>query len=253
MAFVFSTTTLGTFLNYDLATYVCLCVGEGFGPVDRWTVKSIHKQSANDRFNSFFFFSQLLCLTVVAVRGSVAGPEARSATPTGTDDKRLQSSGSVGILDSVLRGNGKSRQSRCVRCYEDRYYSSDRYGGGSDRYGASDRYGGASDRYGGYASRAADDPRSSWYYSYDRYDDRAVTGRDRDYDRYYSRDDRYAPRGSTYDRYEGRGAYDDYRRGSAYDRGYGTGYGYASYDSRDRYYADRYSDSSRGKFGEAAG
>lgn len=188
---------------------------------------------------------QLLCLAVVSVRGSasLAGPEARSATPTG-NDKQLSSSGPVGILDSVLRGNGKSRQSRCVRCYEDRYYSAgDRYGG-SDRYGSSDRYG-VSDRYGGYSSRAADDPRSSWYYSYDRYDDRGATGRDRDYDRYYSRDDRYAPR--TYDRYEGRG-YDEYRRGSGYDRGYGSGY--AAYDTRDRYYADRYSDSSRGKWWE---
>ncbi|KAH8406177.1 hypothetical protein KR215_006342, partial [Drosophila sulfurigaster] len=167
---------------------------------------------------------QLLCLAVVSVQGSNLGPEARSASPK--DVKSL--SAPVGVLDSVLRG--KSRQSRCVRCYEDRYYSS------------------GSDRYGGYSSRSGDDPRSaSWYYSYDRYDDRGA-GRDRDYDRYYGRDDRYAPR--TYDRYEGRG-YDDYYRRGSYDRGsgYGGGYGgYAAYDSRDRYYGDRYSDNSRDRY-----
>lgn len=45
--------------------YVCVCmyvwvVCEGFGPVGRWTVKSIHKQSANDRATnsrSTLFFS----------------------------------------------------------------------------------------------------------------------------------------------------------------------------------------------------
>ncbi|XP_062135535.1 FHA domain-containing protein FhaA isoform X5 [Drosophila sulfurigaster albostrigata] len=168
------------------------------------------------------FIQLLLCLAVVSVQGSGLGPEARSASPK--DVKSL--SAPVGVLDSVLRG--KSRQSRCVRCYEDRYYSS------------------GSDRYGGYSSRSGDDPRSaSWYYSYDRYDDRGA-GRDRDYDRYYGRDDRYAPR--TYDRYEGRG-YDDYYRRGSYDRGSGYGYGgYAAYDSRDRYYGDRYSDNSRDRY-----
>ncbi|KAH8370787.1 hypothetical protein KR093_004963, partial [Drosophila rubida] len=167
---------------------------------------------------------QLLCLAVVAVQGSALGPEARSATPTRSEQ---QPSTAVGVLDSVLRG--KSRQSRCVRCYEDRYYSS------------------GSDRYGGYSSRAGDDPRSSWYYSYDRYDDRGSSrDRDRDYDRYYGRDDRYSPR--TYDRYEGRG-YDDYYRRGSYDRGSSYGYGaYAGYDSRDRYYGDRYSDNSRDRY-----
>ncbi|KAH8367085.1 hypothetical protein KR084_000507, partial [Drosophila pseudotakahashii] len=169
----------------------------------------------------------LSCLAlVVCVQAAVTGPEARS---NGDSKDQQLATASVGILDSVLRG--KSRQSRCVRCYEDR-----------DR----DRY------YSGYASRTGDDMRgsSTWYYS--GYDDRS-TSRDRDYDRYYDRsryyDDRYTPR--TYDRYEGRG-YDDYRRGSGYggsgsydrERGYG-------YDNRDRYYGggDRYSEgSSRGTF-----
>ncbi|XP_043662734.1 TATA-binding protein-associated factor 2N isoform X6 [Drosophila teissieri] len=166
------------------------------------------------------------CLALlVCVQAAVTGPEARS----GGDSKDQQlATASVGILDSVLRG--KSRQSRCVRCYEDR-----------DR----DRY------YSGYSSRTGDDTRSSaWYYS--GYDDRS---RDRDYDRYYDRsryyEDRYTPR--TYDRYEGRG-YDDYRRGSGYGgsayggSGYGGSYdrerGYG-YDNRDRYYSgDRYSEGS---------
>ncbi|KAM8714474.1 hypothetical protein ACLKA7_014580 [Drosophila subpalustris] len=176
----------------------------------------------------------LICLAVVCVQGGgIQGPEARSATPIGGENR---GAASAGILDSVLRGNGKSRQSRCVRCYEDRYYPST-----------------GRDRYSGYSSRSAEDPRSSWYYSYDRYEDRGSIGRDRDrdrdYDRYYSRDDRYSPR--TYDRYEGRGGYDDYRRGSTYgDRG-GSSYGYSgysAYDSRDRYYGDRYSDSSRDRY-----
>ncbi|KAH8299699.1 hypothetical protein KR044_004860, partial [Drosophila immigrans] len=169
---------------------------------------------------------QLLCLAVVCVQGSGLAPEARSATPP---DGKKQLSAPVGVLDSVLRG--KSRQSRCVRCYEDRYYSS------------------GSDRYGGYSSRAAEDPRSSWYYSYDRYDDRSSDrdrDRGRDYDRYYGRDDRYSPR--TYDRYEGRGYDDYYRRGSSYDRGSSYAGSYAGYDTRDRYYGDRYSDSSRDRY-----
>ncbi|XP_033149226.1 stress protein DDR48, partial [Drosophila busckii] len=174
----------------------------------------------------------LLCLLAFAcaqsARTAVTGPEARAQSQPS----------SAGVLDSVLRGNGKSRQSRCVRCYEDRYYGSSSSG---DRYGSSDRYG-------GYASRAAEDPRSSWYYSYDRYDDRS---RDRDYDRYSTRDERYMPR--SYDRYEGRGGgYDDYYRrgaGAGYERGYGGYSGYSSgYDSRDRYYNDRYSDSSRDRY-----
>nr|XP_017087216.2 RNA-binding protein FUS isoform X2 [Drosophila bipectinata] len=151
---------------------------------------------------------------LVCVRAAVTGPEARSSVDS--KDRQVATAG-VGVLDSVLRG--KSRQSRCVRCYEDR-----------DR----DRY------YGGYSSRTGDDTRgSSWYYS--GYDERG-SSRDRDYDRYYDRyrsyyDDRYSPR--TYDRYEGRG-YDDYRRPSSYgsydrERGYG-------YDNRDRYYTDRYSE-----------
>ncbi|XP_032307095.1 glycine-rich RNA-binding protein RZ1C isoform X5 [Drosophila ananassae] len=152
---------------------------------------------------------------LVCVRAAVTGPEARSSVDS--KDRQVATAG-VGVLDSVLRG--KSRQSRCVRCYEDR-----------DR----DRY------YGGYSSRTGDDSRgSSWYYS--GYEDRG-SSRDRDYDRYYDRyryyDDRYTPR--TYDRYEGRG-YDEYRRPSAYgsydrERGYG-------YDNRDRYYTDRYSEGS---------
>ncbi|XP_041563540.1 TATA-binding protein-associated factor 2N isoform X6 [Drosophila elegans] len=156
----------------------------------------------------------LSCLAViVCVQAAVTGPEARSSVDT--KDQQLTTA-SVGILDSVLRG--KSRQSRCVRCYEDR-----------DR----DRY------YGGYASRSGDDMRSSaWYYT--GYDDRS-SSRDRDYDRYYDRsryDDRYTPR--TYDRYEGRG-YDDYRRGSGYSGSYDRERGYG-YDNRDRYYGgDRYS------------
>ncbi|XP_039491267.1 keratin, type I cytoskeletal 9 isoform X1 [Drosophila santomea] len=156
------------------------------------------------------------CLALlVCVQAAVTGPEARS----GGDSKDQQlATASVGILDSVLRG--KSRQSRCVRCYEDR-----------DR----DRY------YSGYSSRTGDDARgSAWYYS--GYDDRS---RDRDYDRYYDRsryyEDRYTPR--TYDRYEGRG-YDDYRRGSAYGGSYDRERGYG-YDNRDRYYSgDRYSEGS---------
>ncbi|XP_017054400.1 RNA-binding protein FUS isoform X5 [Drosophila ficusphila] len=158
----------------------------------------------------------LSCLALLAcVQAAVTGPEARS----GLDSKDQQlATASVGILDSVLRG--KSRQSRCVRCYEDR-----------DR----DRY------YGGYSSRSGDDSRSSaWYYS--GYDDRS-SSRDRDYDRYYDRsryyDDRYTPR--TYDRYEGRG-YDDYRRGSGYGGSYDRDRGYG-YDNRDRYY-DRYNEGS---------
>ncbi|XP_052841994.1 LOW QUALITY PROTEIN: keratin, type I cytoskeletal 9 [Drosophila gunungcola] len=164
----------------------------------------------------------LSCLAViVCVQAAVTGPEARSSVDS--KDQQLATA-SVGILDSVLRG--KSRQSRCVRCYEDR-----------DR----DRY------YGGYASRSGDDMRSSaWYYT--GYDDRS-SSRDRDYDRYYDRsryDDRYTPR--TYDRYEGRG-YDDYRRGSGYSGSYDRERGYG-YDNRDRYYggdrysADRYSEGS---------
>eukprot|EP00099_Drosophila_melanogaster_P019301 NP_610568.1 uncharacterized protein Dmel_CG12911, isoform A [Drosophila melanogaster] len=154
------------------------------------------------------------CLTLlVCVQAAVTGPEARSSVDA--KDQQLATA-SVGILDSVLRG--KSRQSRCVRCYEDR-----------DR----DRY------YSGYSSRTGDDMRgSAWYYS--GYDDRS---RDRDYDRYYDRsryyEDRYTPR--TYDRYEGRG-YDDYRRGSAYGGSYDRERGYG-YDNRDRYYSgDRYSE-----------
>ncbi|KAI8036985.1 hypothetical protein M5D96_010301 [Drosophila gunungcola] len=149
--------------------------------------------------------------------------DLRRALVWTSKDQQLATA-SVGILDSVLRG--KSRQSRCVRCYEDR-----------DR----DRY------YGGYASRSGDDMRSSaWYYT--GYDDRS-SSRDRDYDRYYDRsryDDRYTPR--TYDRYEGRG-YDDYRRGSGYSGSYDRERGYG-YDNRDRYYggdrysADRYSEGS---------
>ncbi|XP_020800975.1 eukaryotic translation initiation factor 4B isoform X6 [Drosophila serrata] len=166
----------------------------------------------------------LPCLALlVCVRAAVTGPEARSSSAN-SKDQQLATAG-VGVLDSVLRG--KSRQSRCVRCYEDR-----------DR----DRY------YGGYSSRTGDDMRSSaWYYS--GYDDRSSSrGGDRDYDRYYDRyrnyyDDRYSPR--TYDRYEGRG-YDDYRRGSyggsgAYDRD--RGYGYDNRE-RDRYYGDRYNEGS---------
>ncbi|XP_017000173.2 uncharacterized transmembrane protein DDB_G0289901 isoform X2 [Drosophila takahashii] len=162
----------------------------------------------------------LSCLAlVVCVQSAVTGPEARSSVDS--KDQQLATA-SVGILDSVLRG--KSRQSRCVRCYEDR-----------DR----DRY------YSGYASRTGDDMRgsSTWYYS--GYDDRS-TSRDRDYDRYYDRsryyDDRYSPR--TYDRYEGRG-YDDYRRGSGYGGSYDRERGYG-YDNRDRYYGggDRYSEGS---------
>ncbi|XP_017037050.1 keratin, type I cytoskeletal 9 isoform X3 [Drosophila kikkawai] len=167
----------------------------------------------------------LPCLALlVCVRAAVTGPEARSSS-TNPKDQQLATA-SVGVLDSVLRG--KSRQSRCVRCYEDR-----------DR----DRY------YGGYSSRTGDDMRSSaWYYS--GYDDRSSSSRggDRDYDRYYDRyrnyyDDLYSPR--TYDRYEGRG-YDDYRRGSyggagSYDRD--RGYGYDNRE-RDRYYGDRYSEGS---------
>ncbi|XP_016928014.3 uncharacterized transmembrane protein DDB_G0289901 isoform X2 [Drosophila suzukii] len=167
----------------------------------------------------------LSCLTLlVCVQSAVTGPEARSSV--NSKDQQLATT-SVGILDSVLRG--KSRQSRCVRCYEDR-----------DR----DRY------YGGYSSRTGDDMRgsSAWYYS--GYDDRGSSSRDRDYDRYSDRsryyDDRYTPR--TYDRYEGRG-YEDYRRGSGYGgSGYGGSYdrerGYG-YDNRDRYYGgDRYSEGS---------
>ncbi|XP_032589847.1 RNA-binding motif protein, X-linked-like-3 [Drosophila grimshawi] len=176
---------------------------------------------------------QLLCLAVVCcVQAALRAPEPRSATPTASDKQAP-----AGVLDSVLRGNGKSRQSRCVRCYEDRYYGSS-----------------GSDRYGGYSSRGSEEPRSSWYYSYDRYDDR---GRDRDYDRSYSRDDRYKPR--TYDRYEGRGYDDYYRRGSSsYDRSPGyssySGYsGYSGYDSRDRYSGDRYGDSSRDRYSDRYG
>ncbi|XP_017066705.1 glycine-rich RNA-binding protein RZ1C isoform X6 [Drosophila eugracilis] len=160
----------------------------------------------------------LSCLTLlVCVQAAVTGPEARSSVDS--KDQQLATA-SVGILDSVLRG--KSRQSRCVRCYEDR-----------DR----DRY------YSGYSSRTGDDMRgSAWYYS--GYDDRS-SSRDRDYDRYYDRsryyEDRYSPR--TYDRYEGRG-YDDYRRGSGYGGSYDRERGYG-YDNRDRYYGgDRYSEGS---------
>ncbi|XP_016946512.1 keratin, type I cytoskeletal 9 isoform X2 [Drosophila biarmipes] len=161
----------------------------------------------------------LSCLgLLVCVQSAVTGPEARSSVDS--KDQQLATA-SVGILDSVLRG--KSRQSRCVRCYEDR-----------DR----DRY------YSGYSSRTGDDLRgsSAWYYS--GYDDRG-SSRDRDYDRYYDRsryyDDRYSPR--TYDRYEGRG-YDDYRRGSGYGGSYDRERGYG-YDNRDRYYGgDRYSEGS---------
>ncbi|XP_030388414.1 keratin, type I cytoskeletal 9 [Scaptodrosophila lebanonensis] len=168
----------------------------------------------------------LLCLAfawhhghVDAVTGSSASAGASKA-PT-----------SVGMLDTVLRG-GKSRQSRCVRCYEDRYYGSSSGG----------------DRYGGYSSRSGDEGRGSWYYpsaSYDRYEDRG-SSRDRDYyrDSYFYPEDRYGSR--SYDRYEGRG-YDDYRRGGSYERGgsYDRDRGYG-YDNRDRYYTDRYSDSRGG-------
>nr|XP_016928014.1 keratin, type I cytoskeletal 9 isoform X2 [Drosophila suzukii] len=162
----------------------------------------------------------LSCLTLlVCVQSAVTGPEARSSVSS--KDQQLATA-SVGILDSVLRG--KSRQSRCVRCYEDRE---------RDRY------------YGGYSSRTGDDMRgsSAWYYS--GYDDRGSSSRDRDYDRYSDRsryyDDRYTPR--TYDRYEGRG-YEDYRRGSGYGGSYDRERGYG-YDNRDRYYGgDRYSEGS---------
>ncbi|XP_037715143.1 glycine-rich RNA-binding protein RZ1C isoform X2 [Drosophila subpulchrella] len=171
----------------------------------------------------------LSCLTLlVCVQSAVTGPEARSS---GNSKDQQLATASVGIIDSVLRG--KSRQSRCVRCYEDR-----------DR----DRY------YSGYSSRTGDDMRgsSAWYYS--GYDDRSSSSRDRDYDRYYDRsryyDDRYTPR--TYDRYEGRG-YEDYRRGSGYGGSYDRERGYG-YDNRDRYYGgDRYSEgSSRDRYSEGS-
>uniref|UniRef100_A0A0A1X6D9 RNA-binding protein FUS n=1 Tax=Zeugodacus cucurbitae TaxID=28588 RepID=A0A0A1X6D9_ZEUCU len=127
------------------------------------------------------------------------------------------------VLGSIYR---KSRQSRCVRCYEDRY--------GDDR----SRYYGTS----GYSSHSAD----NWYYPYDRYDDR-YRSEDRyrtedryrpDYDRYSSsssmassyyrdRDDRLGSR--TYDRYDTRG-YDRYDRRGGYEQDR-----YGDY-SRDRYY-----------------
>ncbi|XP_017467504.1 PREDICTED: UPF0396 protein [Rhagoletis zephyria] len=148
-------------------------------------------------------------------------------------------------LGSIYR---KSRQSRCVRCYEDRQ-SDDR----SRYYGSSGS---------GYSSRSAD----NWYYPYDRYDDR-YRSEDRyrpedryrqDYDRYsasYSagssyyrdRDDRLgAP---TYDRYEGRGGQDRYDRRGGYEQDrYSDYYRDRSYErprggSYDRDYYDRSSSS----------
>ncbi|XP_073813363.1 uncharacterized protein isoform X2 [Musca autumnalis] len=145
---------------------------------------------------------------------------------------------STSLLGTLYK---KSRQSRCVTCYDDRY---------DDRR-----------QYGGY-SRTGDDRPSSWYYPRnDRYEDRY---RDRDvpdYDRYSY--DRYETRGGSYrrgsyggesrgygydnrDDYDRRYGYGGYSEKRGYDRGEMRGYGY---DSRDRYYgggADRGVDYPRG-------
>ncbi|XP_037956103.1 uncharacterized protein DDB_G0287625 [Teleopsis dalmanni] len=156
---------------------------------------------------------QHLSVNIFAYASTAVSQPETSAT-------QLNSNENSGLLGSLYR---KSRQSRCVRCYEDRY--------GEDR----GRYGS------GYSSRSYDDRDrgSNWYYpSYDRYDSY--------YSNYRDRDDRYNPR-SYYDRYESRGydRYDD-RRGS-YDRGESRGESRGYYD-RDRYgdtYRDRYYDRSR--------
>ncbi|KAM7343843.1 uncharacterized protein ACRADG_010754 isoform 2-T2 [Cochliomyia hominivorax] len=213
-----------------------------------------------------------LCLVESVI--SAAAVNSKSAYAR-TDDKGQEVSSS--ILSSIYH---KSRQSRCVTCYEDRRYGDDR-----------NRYFG-----GGYAARSGDDRTSSWYYSsYDRYDDRGYRGSD--YDRYGSTDryaadryatdryatDRYAtdryvsdrygadryPAADRYsgyrdDRYGSRPHYDRYdtrnrspyeRPVAGYDRGESRGYGY---DNRDRYYGasdyygrDRYYD--RPRYGGVSG
>ncbi|XP_055920701.1 WW domain-containing adapter protein with coiled-coil homolog isoform X2 [Eupeodes corollae] len=160
----------------------------------------------------------------------------------------------------------KSRQSRCVRCYDDRYgddYERNRYNSGPSGGAGSIRGPGPgpippSGGYSSYPSRTYDERPGNWYYpreTNERYDESRVGysgsgggGSGRENDR---NEDRYNTR--TYDRYE-RDRYDSrysHERSPSETRAYGHGY-----ESRDRYYpgdrsndyyrGDRYSDRSRG-------
>ncbi|XP_023309673.2 probable serine/threonine-protein kinase clkA isoform X1 [Lucilia cuprina] len=242
--------------------------------------KLINLNMTNSKKISYLIFA--LCVLqwpMHLVESAVSAVASNSkAAYARTDDKGQEVSSS--ILGSIYH---KSRQSRCVTCYEDRRYGDDR-----SRY------------YGSYAARSGDDRASSWYYSgHDRYEDRGYRGAD--YDRYAApvadrygadrygadrygadrygadrygadrygadrygadkyggyRDDRYGAR-PAYDRYDTRTRV-PYERPAAYDRGESRGYGY---DNRDRYYGadrgssdyygrDRYYD--RPRYGAGAG
>uniref|UniRef100_A0A1I8NYD5 Uncharacterized protein n=1 Tax=Stomoxys calcitrans TaxID=35570 RepID=A0A1I8NYD5_STOCA len=155
---------------------------------------------------------------------------------------QLKDASSSGLMGAIYR---KSRQSRCVTCYDDRYDDRSRY------YGSNSRSGSSADERG-------------WYYPRnDRYDDR-YRGAEADYDRYgyesrgyrgrYGGESRgygYDNRDSEYDRrYGGGGDYDRrYSEKRGYERSEMRGYGYGhggGYESRDRYYgSERGGDYSR--------
>ncbi|XP_055858895.1 uncharacterized protein LOC129921191 [Episyrphus balteatus] len=111
------------------------------------------------------------------------------------------SSSAAATLGDLYR---KSRQSRCARCYDDRYgddYERTRYNSGSGGRGGGG--GGAPSGYSNYPSRTYDERPPSggnWYYpreTNDRYDESRVGyGGGRENDRYY-----YPYNGHYYERY----------------------------------------------------
>ncbi|XP_067634070.1 ATP-dependent RNA helicase ddx23 isoform X2 [Eurosta solidaginis] len=180
-------------------------------------------------------------------------PKTQSSIVQLYDSNREATPASESLLGSIYR---KSRQSRCVRCYEDRY-GDDRsryYGAG---WGATAGIGAGGS---GYSNRIAE----NWYYPHERYEDRyrpddryrgderyGSSERHSSPERYRPEHDRYSPEYAaapsynrdrddrlgqrTYDRYEVRG-YDRYdRRGGAYGQ-----------DSYADYYRDRNYERPRG-------
>ncbi|XP_075168671.1 uncharacterized protein LOC142240815 isoform X2 [Haematobia irritans] len=167
----------------------------------------------------------------VSSASTASSSQLSYAKSSGGDQSKDGSSS--GLLGAIYR---KSRQSRCVTCYDDRYDDRSRY------------YGGGAGAAGGYSRSGSSADERGWYYPRnDRYDDR-YRGAEGDYDRYGYESRGYRgrygseSRGYGYDNrdieYDRRGEYDRrYSEKRGYERGEMRGYGYGGgYESRDRYY-----------------
>lgn len=115
----------------------------------------------------YFFHSQIyIALLVVALSNASSSIGVRGLSSKATDENVVISSAVTthGLDNNNDKNLVKSRQLRCVRCYEDQYQQR---GGSESYYGRTD---------------GRDSGSSNWYYyDRDRYDDRQRYGGEKDY------------------------------------------------------------------------